>query len=122
MTTHITEPVFLIVVADLLVAEDLRQIILERTPAAQIIIAATPEDGLAAITLDMQVKTAVITTSSQSFASSDLAAHLAQSGTHIMLTDPWDVTAAREKGWSILPFPFTSNDVHSLLSRPPVGA
>lgn len=122
MTTHITEPVFLIVVADLLVAEDLRQIILERTPAAQIIIAATPEDGRAALTPDMQVKTAVITTSSQAFAGSDLAAHLAQSGTHIMLTDPWDATAVNEKGWSILPFPFTSTDVHALLSNRPVSA
>ena len=98
-------------------AENLKQSIAELAPDAQIVVAHTHDDALRARGPDVQVATAVIATTDQSFASSSLVRHLAQTGTRIMLAEPWDATLAHEKGWSILTFPFTTQDGYSFLSQ-----
>ena len=117
MTSILPHDVFLIVAEDLVVAEDLRQSIEELALSTPIIVAHSHEDALRALDDNTRAAFAVVATTIQSFANSALAGQLSKSETHIMLTEPWDTTLANERGWAILPFPFTSHDVHALIGK-----
>lgn len=117
MTSTHPHDVFLIVAEDLIIAEDLRQSIEELALKTPIIVAHSHEDALLALKDNTRAEFAVIATTIQSFAASALAVHLSKSDTHIMLTEPWDSSLANERGWAVLPYPFTSQDVHALIGK-----
>lgn len=116
MTAPLAEEVFLIVADNILVAEDVRQSILEYVAGAAIIIARTHDDALASITADIKIGVAVITTPNKIFAASDLAQALSSFGTRIVLTEQWDLSFPQDPEWVVLPVPFTSQDIHSVLT------
>lgn len=117
MTATALNYVILIVAENLIVAEDLRQSIVELGLNHPIIVTHSHEDALAAMNVNTLAKFAVVATTIQSFAASALAIHLSKSETHIILTEPWDSSLANERGWAILPYPFTTTDIHALISK-----
>lgn len=117
MTATDSNQIILIVAENLIVAEDLRQSIEELALNHPIIIAHNHEDALAALNVNTLAKLAVIATSLRTFAASALSTRLSDSGTHIILTEPWDSSLANERGWTVLPFPFTSQDLQTLITK-----
>jgi hypothetical protein len=122
MTPHNSKNVYLIIVDDLLVAEDLRQTIVELIPDAQILAAADPDAALLALEVDTIVAAAIVETESQLFIGSPLADHLERIGTRIILCDSWDSSFAVEKAWAVLPTPFSADDVRAALVQPTPAA
>jgi hypothetical protein len=117
MTATDSNQIILIVAGNLIVAEDLRQSIEELALNHPIVTVYNHEDALAELNVNTRAKLAIIATSLRTFAASTLSTRLSSSGTHIILTEPWDCTLAHERGWTVLPFPFTSQDIQTLITK-----
>lgn len=110
---------FLIVIEDLLIREDLRQAIVESVPFAEVRIA---DDAAAADAIAQNAGsglTAFVSAEPALFAASPLAQTLQSVGANVILTEAWDASDPVPRGWDFLPAPFTSQDIHAILNRAP---
>lgn len=111
--------VFLIVVNDVLIAEDLAQAIAEVVPHADIIV--TPALGLAqaAIAGRGRVVMACVQDDPALLAGSALAAVLGVQGARLVFLGDCDAAQAALSGGEALQYPFSTQDVHDLVRRDP---
>lgn len=107
---------YLIVMADVLIREDLRQAIAEVTPEAEIILASDSTQALVIVNGAAPGLVAFVAIDPACFAVSALAGALAQIGARVVLTSDWDPPETARATWAILPSPFTSRDVQSVLN------
>lgn len=119
---------YLIVMADVLIREDLRQTILETAPEAEIFLASDCESALtglaaglnsAGVTLASPGFVAFVAVDPTVFAASALSRALAQTGVRVVMTNAWDIPETPTGTWAVLPFPFTAGDVQDVLANAP---
>jgi hypothetical protein len=108
-----TEPVFVVVLRELLVARDIEMIIRSIAAEARVILARTLDEALAA-TPPGPIKAAFVQAEAEDFAQSSLGRRVATDGGRTVLVggEPRKTLPA---GWAELPFPFAERDVSALL-------
>lgn len=106
---------YLIVMADVLIREDLRQAIAEVVSDANITLADNTTMALDIVKAFGAGLVAFVAVEPAHFAGSDLAHALADIGARIVLTAAWDTPANVPDTWAMLPFPFASSDVRDVL-------
>jgi len=108
-------PVVLIVLKEVLVGQDLAQAVRDERPDARVVIAQTPEAALSAIDDEARVEIAFVAAEPQVFERSSLVRGLTKRGARVVMLGVWTDPAALPGSWTLLPFPFTTEDVRALI-------
>lgn len=116
VTTTPVEQVFLILVGDVLVGQDLAQTIADDRPHARVIIAASLDSAATVLRDEAAVEIAFIEAQPLALQGSALAPILADRGAQIVLLGLWSEDAPPVPNWKTLPFPFTTDDVRVTLT------
>ena len=111
-----TDPVFLVVVRDVVVGQDLAQIIVDDHPTARVIVVSSLGAAVPALAEVAAVEVAFVAAEPQVFATSPLAGDLVVRGGKVVLMGLWDDAAPPLASWKMLPFPFTTDDVRGVIA------
>ncbi len=107
------EPVFVIVVREWLVAQDIEMIIRGIASEALVVLARSLDEAVAAMPLG-RIKAAFVQADVEVFVESDLGRRVANDGGRTVLVGV-DAVNGLPDGWAELPFPFAESDVSALL-------
>lgn len=124
MTDELNETsadVIVIVMDDVLIAEDLALTIAEAAPTAQIVKVSMLAQVQAAIADSGRVRLAFINANPSMLRGSSLAQMFSAHGTRVVLTGLWDDAQAAVHGCEALPFPFATEDVYAVIARKTVA-
>lgn len=119
LTENRTSPrdkVFLVIVRDVLVGQDLAQTILDEYPAAHVIVVASPEDAMVALADVTAIEIAFVAAEPQTFDASPLERALVIRQGKVVLMGSWSDTGFPLASWRMLPFPFTTADVRCMFA------
>lgn len=109
--------VYLIVIRDVLIAEDLRQSLCEMVPDARVVIIPAIALAQASIAGLGRVAMAVFDERPALVVGSALWALLREHAARLVFAGDCDAPAAAHHGAEALPYPFSTQDVHSLITR-----
>ena len=112
MTPFDTQPVYLIVAQQPLVAQDIAGAIGHEVPGAQVLVAGTIANAVVLLRDVSKVDVAFIEADDSSPAVTSLPEALFLSGTRIVLVGP-----EQPKRWETLAVPFTSDDLARIIRR-----
>jgi hypothetical protein len=113
--------VFLIVIDNMIIADDLRQAICDVCAHAHVIVAPALALSGAAIAGLGRVAMAFVHENPALLIGSGLAGVFASHGTRVVLMGDWDAAQAAKLGGEALQYPFSTQDVHDLLSHSPLA-
>lgn len=109
---------FLIVAKDVIVAQDLAATITDNRPGAQVLLARSLETGAEALAGVAMIDTAFVAAEPEAFEGSRLAGCLVARGAQVVLMGVLSTRPARSARWTMLPFPFRTEDVRRLILAP----
>lgn len=108
---------YVIVLRELLIAQDLAQTITDRDPAARVILAATPDEAVIALSDVARVVVAFVSAAPSEYIASSLGPAIkARRGRVILLGCEAEGVGATQD-WDVLPQPFDTNAVLGVLGR-----
>ena len=107
---------YLIVVQEVVVAQDLAQTISDHQPGAHIIMAASLNAAIEALIDVPRVEIAFVAADPQAYLESQFAKVLAARGAQVVLMGVWGEVRRSAQIWNLLPFPFTTDDVRGLMA------
>jgi hypothetical protein len=114
------DPVFVVVVREILVARDIEMIIREVVAGASVILAPGLEMAAEALPPG-RIEAAFVQTDPQDLSRSALAQRIATDGGRMVLVGI-EPDIRLPEGWARLPFPFSESDVAALLAKTGCGA
>ena len=106
---------FLIVLKQVVVAQDIALTLSDLNPAAQVVVASSHSEALAALAAVSSVALAIVNDGPQSFPHSDLCHAITLRGGRVVLVGTEAEDAGEAAGWQVLHRPFTSDAVLALL-------
>lgn len=106
-------PVFVIVLPEILVAQDLEIMIRDILPDAAVVVARTL-DETAAILPPGRIVAAVVQQAPARAAATDMGERLRADGGRFVMLDP-DPSDQLPQGWASMPLPFVEEDVAALI-------
>jgi hypothetical protein len=106
--------VFVVVMREALIARDIEMIIRDLRTEARVVLARTPDEATAAVPAG-RIAAAFVQMDVGDFVSTELSRRVASDGGRTVLVG-LEATTALPVGWSALPFPFSGDDVTSLLT------
>ncbi|TAG13245.1 MAG: hypothetical protein EAZ40_14970 [Rhodobacterales bacterium] len=114
LSNRSSDPLFVVVLREFLVARDIEMIIRGMAAEARIILARTLDEAIAAMPQG-RIRAAFVQIDPQDFARSSLGQRVETDGGRPVLVgvEPGDRVP---KGWAELPFPFAESDVAALLA------
>ncbi len=110
----VAKPIFVLVIREVLVAQDIAMVIRDLQPDAEIVMARTLDDAARGIP-EGRVVSAFVQMRPAAFQQSLLAQRAMADGAKIMLVDQDDAALAALPCAKVLRFPFTRDDVANLL-------
>ena len=120
-----TEPgrpdTYLVVMREVLIAQDLCLTICEFDPAARVILARDMNDALAKLGETLSLAVAFVEERPAPFARSGLSGAIAQRGGRVVLLGEQAEAHGPTSDWDVLHKPFATNHVLSILSSPGSG-
>ena len=111
-------PVYLVVMKETVVAQDIAGAIADARPGARIVIVASPAEARSALAGVDRLAAAFVSAAPQTFLGSSLAKAIAQRGGQVVLMGDEAEEQGGGPGWSVLHRPFTTKAV--LAQLPPV--
>ena len=108
---------YLIVMREVVIAQDLALTITDSDPGAQVIIAATEAEAVAALGSVQSLVLAFIADRPARFARSGLARAVAQRGGRVVLLGDEAEATGPTKAWDVLEQPFNTDAVLAKLAR-----
>jgi hypothetical protein len=106
---------YLVVISEIIVAEDIAQTILMRAPGAQIITARTLAEAQSAIRHHPRLTVAFVEASEPCFAASTLAAELSLRKARVVLLTDRPRGERQGRNWDLLDMPFTETALSAFL-------
>ncbi len=107
-------PIFIVILDEVLVAQDIELIIGDVRPDAKVVRARTLEDGIAIVPAG-RVEAAFVQRDAARFLASAIGRRVAGDGGQLVLVGHEPALAA--KGVAVLPFPFARENVTALLAE-----
>lgn len=108
---------YLIVLRELLIAQDLASTITDRDPTARVLLAATPDEGLAALAAIPRLTAAFVSATPADFASSLLGAAIRARHGRVILLGVEAEASGPSTDWDVLVQPFDTVAVLGVLGR-----
>ncbi len=106
--------IFLVVMREVLIARDIEMIIRDLRIEAQVVLTRTLDEATAAVPAG-RIEAAFVQMDVGDFVSTELSRRVATDGGRTVLVG-LEATTVLPDGWSALPFPFSGDDVTSLLT------
>jgi hypothetical protein len=114
--------VYLVVVQDMLIQQDIAQAIEEFSQNARIVLADSLTNAVNALGDIADISMAFVAAMPDAFLQSPLASELAKRRADVVLAGVWDDDSAQTRDWAVLRYPFSTADIHNLLSVRPSAA
>lgn len=108
---------YLIVLRELVIAQDIAQTIGDVDPAARIIVTATPTEALAALADVDRLAVAFVSALPEQFDDLPLRQAIARRGGRAVLLGHEAETAGPSDKWDVLPQPFSTQTVIAILEK-----